>query len=87
MDRLPHLWRLLADETKILIQFSWRIECLLALIALISPCIRELTVWTGADNEAISKPKVTVGTVTLGHLLLSCLLLLVDIEEDLLGYF
>lgn len=80
-----HLWMILADEAEVIYQFSWGIESLLALVALISSCIRELAEGTGSDNEPVSQPKIAVRAVTLHHFLLCGLLLIVDVQEDLLG--
>lgn len=85
MNSWFHLWMILADEAEVIYQFSWGIESFLALVALISSCIRELAEGTGSDNEPISEPKIAVRAVTLHHFLLCGLLLIVDVQEDLLG--
>lgn len=85
MDCLSDLWGLLADVTEIIFQFSGRVEGLLALVALVSSGIRELTEGTGAYDESISQPEIAILAVTLCHLLLGGSILFVDIEEDLLG--
>lgn len=56
----------------------------MALVALITTRILELTKGTGSDDKPISEPEIAMRTVTLHHLLLSGHLLIVDVQEDLL---
>ena len=81
----PHLGLFLADEAEVVDQFRRGIEGLLALVALVAPCVWELAEGAGADDEPIGEPEVAVRAVALHHLLLRGHVLLVDVQEDLLG--
>jgi len=83
---LSDLWGFLADEAEVLLELSWGVEGLLALVALVSACVWELAVGASAHDESVGEPEVAVGAVALGHFLLGGFLLVVDAEEDLLGY-
>lgn len=72
---------------EIVLQLSGRVEGLLALITLVSPGIGKLAERTCSYDEPISKPKIAILAVTLGHFLLGGSFLFVDIEEYLLGDF
>lgn len=87
MDRLSHLGGLFTDVTEVVLELSGRVEGLLALVALVSSGIGEVAEGTGAYDEPISQPEIAILAVALRHLLLRGLLLLVDIEEYLLGDF
>lgn len=87
MGSLTYFRGLLADMTEIILEFSGRVECLLALIALVTSGIRKAAEGTSADNESISQPEIAILAITLRHLLLGGFLLVVDVEEDLLGNF
>lgn len=70
---------------KIVQELSWGIESFLAFIALISSSVFEAAERAGSNYIAISKPKITVLTITLHHFFLVNLIVFMDIQENLLG--
>ena len=77
---------LFADKAMIILHLSWIVEKLLALIALIAPCVFIPTEGTCTTNKSISQEKVAIFTIALGHLLFLDSVFFLDVQENVLTY-